>query len=202
MLDKAKIEYKSLHSTLFILVLRTFKFIFFHSNSTFHSVYISTLLYSYCSSTLSASTFHSVYISTPQRSLNGNQTRSLHSTLFILVPFGRFCGLTKNLSTFHSVYISTINIVYISFQIFHSLHSTLFILVRRNGANIVLTVVNSTFHSVYISTQRLHRMYRQSENSTFHSVYISTYTFGYAVTPSKISTFHSVYISTGKAHLG
>ena len=82
---------KSLHSTLFILVLYQVRKIMKASlDSTFHSVYISTICSGVRSFFFDLSTFHSVYISTYANISNKLSEVPLHSTLFILVLFRRF----------------------------------------------------------------------------------------------------------------
>ena len=76
------------------------------------------------------STFHSVYISTMEYEGHLYTQAYLHSTLFILVRFGR---VSSDLLFFH-------------------LHSTLFILVLYHLFLYLLVNKASTFHSVYIST--------------------------------------------------
>ena len=81
----------NLHSTLFILVLyQRFLTVCGNGLSTFHSVYISTIIPDAPSPFTSLSTFHSVYISTVIPSpTSANEFFNLHSTLFILVQMER-----------------------------------------------------------------------------------------------------------------
>ena len=120
---------KHLHSTLFILVRIYYFAPGAHTESTFHSVYISTIVLTSFSAASTLSTFHSVYISTVQ---------------------GVIVWMDSLRSTFHSVYISTcsclflVNMqkyIYIPLCLYQyrlcvlqwpgasDLHSTLFILV-------------------------------------------------------------------------
>ena len=130
------------------------------------------------------------------QNLSSTSICTLHSTLFILVPWSKFATFCrKTSSTFHSVYIST-------FQIFHlnrginTLHSTLFILVQQRQVCHVRTIPHSTFHSVYISTRSCLVDRYHVYASTFHSVYISTLSKWGIFLSISSSTFHSVYIST------
>ena len=77
-------------------------------DSTFHSVYISTVRKRGENMKTVDSTFHSVYISTNNKEVHVDKDVPLHSTLFILVLTQDRLALSwKNYSTFHSVYIST-----------------------------------------------------------------------------------------------
>ena len=136
----------TLHSTLFILVHRPatapaptsnlyiplclyqYKLISgtldIQTVSTFHSVYISTLVRHFIHLLSITSTFHSVYISTSRKVQTITRRDPLHSTLFILV----------------------LNSSLVICAIFPALHSTLFILVRglRKDSRIKQKTLHST----------------------------------------------------------
>ena len=99
----------------------------------------------------SVSTFHSVYISTLMKMHLKNLCINLHSTLFILVR-RFFRNLLENHKNLHSTLfiLVQVNRKDVSYRQIN-LHSTLFILVRGTAETIDL-MIRSTFHSVYIST--------------------------------------------------
>ena len=183
--------------------------------STFHSVYISTqyillkvqqlplyiplYLYQYQVSQcynhcLMDSTFHSVYISTLSIAAVAFAIYTLHSTLFILVPF-----LNCRRTDCEYLYIPLCLYQYAR-KAYNdlerqTLHSTLFILVRGILTEIEFLTDYSTFHSVYISTLLV--VLQSVKLTPLHStLFILVQISDMAKTAANISTFHSVYIST------
>ena len=146
------------------------------------------------------STFHSVYISTFGKTRSLDAEIPLHSTLFILVPFTTTIGTWKTNSTFHSVYISTNSARMLLDRQIHTLHSTLFILVRNCVTDSTIPVV-SLHSTLFILVQlKFHKQMQPQES--LHSTLFILVRQGDRTNSNVvfISTFHSVYISTDYAN--
>ena len=126
---------------------------FFKSDSTFHSVYISTFFHIFTPLIKNASTFHSVYISTSKNASKRRYEKSLHSTLFILVLSGLSVSIRSVPALHSTLFILVQKRKRKTFHYNPSLHSTLFILVLIVSTGF-LSQLLSTFHSVYISTRQ------------------------------------------------
>ena len=98
---------ETLHSTMFLLIhsmawSTRWKIIF-----TFHNVSINTKWYAFQTARQSIFTFHNVSINTVWWWTDRRKTRTLHSTMFLLILHSTNISGIKTIFTFHNVSINT-----------------------------------------------------------------------------------------------
>ena len=163
----------SLHSTMFLLIRRRKYEISKRNHFTFHNVSINTAEGILFGGEPDNFTFHNVSINTTTAWQYMDKESTLHSTMFLLIPF----LLLQSLRTERS------------------LHSTMFLLIRKLPQTISYQIHSFTFHNVSINTE-LGKCVRR-RLLTLHSTMFLLILLRIAQNVLKtIFTFHNVSINT------